>query len=209
MSELQGEKVYQTERFDVYEVDLKKRSGGALRRGYIKSANAVVILPLLEMGAEDEEDRCQSAMGVEDRSHEQGEVKVVLIRNERFALGKTLWELPAGTLETGEEAKLDEAAGRELSEETGYEAEQIERVAGFYACPGMVTEKLHGYVARNLRYVGQKLDETEKITTEAVPMSKTMEMIQAGEIEDAKSIALILYYNTFLSGGTETGGEAL
>ncbi|QQE12850.1 NUDIX hydrolase [Planctomycetota bacterium] len=198
MSQGKGEQVYRTERFDVMEVDLKKRSGGALRRGYIRTADAVVVLPIMPA----------------DKEKGETEEKVVLIRNERFALGKVLWELPAGTLErvkneadnggddgvkSGEWEDIDLAAGRELAEETGYVAGRIERMSGFYCCPGMVTEKLHGYLARDLRFVGQKLDETEQITTVVVPMSKTMEMIQAGEIEDAKSIALILFYSVFKS----------
>ncbi|MCG8551683.1 MAG: NUDIX hydrolase [Desulfobacterales bacterium] len=167
--------VYRTSRFDVYETDLVKRSGGVLRRGYIKTANAVVVLPLLIDG---------------------GETKIVMIRNKRFAIEKTLWELPAGTLEAGED--IDKAAARECEEETGYKAGNIQRVSGFYSCPGMVTEKLHGYIAENLSFVGQKLDETEQITTEAVTFSESMEMIKSGQIEDAKSIALILYYQAFI-----------
>ncbi|WP_432797631.1 NUDIX hydrolase [Poriferisphaera sp. WC338] len=170
-----GDQVYRTQRFDVYEVDLAKRNGGKLRRGYIKSADAVVILPVMEDG------------------------KLILIRNQRFALGKELWELPAGTVETGEDLTL--AAGRELAEETGYKAEKMERLCAFYACPGMVTEKLTAFQATGLTWVGQQLDETEKIVTEALPISRTMEMIQRGDIEDAKTISTILYWERFCGCG--------
>ena len=69
-----------------------------------------------------------------------------MIRNERFAVGEFLWELPAGTLEPGEAPKT--TASRELMEETGYQAGQIDFLTKFYTSPGFCNELMHAYVAR-------------------------------------------------------------
>ncbi len=163
-------------RFDVREVELPKRSGGTIRREVVVPANAVVVLPLLD------------------------EQTVVLIRNERFAVGQTLWELPAGTLEAGEDTAL--CAGRELLEETGYAASEVTRLIEFYPSPGFCTELLTAFLARGLVFRGQDLDETERITTEAIPLNESIQMVRDNRIRDAKTIATLLYYQTFLRAGT-------
>ncbi len=168
--------LYHGTRFEVRGITLAKRSGGALRREIVVPADAVVILPMLD------------------------EQTVVLIRNERFAVGTTLWELPAGTLEDSED--LSACALRELREETGYDASTIERLISFYPSPGFCTEKLTAYLASGLTYRGQDLDETERITAEAVPLDQTMEMVRDNRIMDAKTIATLLYYQTFLRNQT-------
>lgn len=159
-------------RFDVQSIALKRRSGGLMHREVVVPSNAVVVLPMLD------------------------DATVVLIRNERFAVGQTLWELPAGTLEDGENPAL--CAGRELLEETGYAAAEVQRLIEFYPTPGFCTELLTAYLARNLTFRGQDLDETERITTEAVPLNQSIQMVRDNRIRDAKTIATLLYYQTFL-----------
>jgi len=154
---------------------LPKASGGGQHREIAEVADAVVILPLLDDTPSSE--------------------TVVMIRNERFAVGKTLWELPAGTLEPGEAPAA--CAGRELAEETGYTAERIEPMTAFYPSPGFCTEKLHIFTAVGLRHVGQSLDETERITPVPTALVEAYRMIQDGVIEDAKTIASLLFYRTF------------
>lgn len=146
-----------------------------MRREVVVPANAVVVLPMLD------------------------EKTVVLIRNERFAVGQTLWELPAGTLEAGEDTAL--CAGRELLEETGYAAAEVTRLIDFYPSPGFCTELLTAFLARELVFRGQDLDETERITTEAVPLIESIQMVRDNRIRDAKTIATLLYYQTFLRTG--------
>jgi ADP-ribose pyrophosphatase len=159
-------------RFDVQSIALKRRSGGLMHREVVVPSNAVVVLPMLD------------------------DETVVLIRNERFAVGQTLWELPAGTLEDGENPAL--CAGRELLEETGYAAAEVQRLIEFYPTPGFCTELLTAYLARDLTFRGQDLDETERITTEAVPLNQSIQMVRDNRIRDAKTIATLLYYQTFL-----------
>jgi ADP-ribose diphosphatase len=163
-------------RFDVRGVELPRRSGGTIRREVVVPANAVVVLPMLD------------------------ERTVVLIRNERFAVGQTLWELPAGTLEQGEDPAV--CAGRELEEETGYRAQEITRLIEFYPSPGFCTELLTAFLARDLAFQGQDLDETERITTEAIPLKESIQRVRDNRIRDAKTVATLLYYQTFLRTGT-------
>lgn len=121
--------------------------------------------------------------------------RVVMIRNRRFSVGKILWELPAGTLEVGEDPQL--CAGRELVEETGYSAARITPLCAFYSSPGICTERMYAFAATGLTHVGQDLEDDEQIEVELVPMDRVVEMARTGEIEDGKSIAALLYYRTF------------
>lgn len=168
--------LFQGARFAVRGVSLPRRTGGTMTREVVVPADAVVILPMLD------------------------DDTVVLIRNERFAVGQTLWELPAGTIEPGEATAL--CAGRELLEETGYEASEISRLIEFYPTPGFCTELLTAFLARELVFRGQDLDETERITTEAVPLNESIQMVRDNRIRDAKTIATLLYYQTFLRTGS-------
>ena len=166
-----SQRILQTPRFDVYRVKVPSRSGRILERDACVPPDAVVILPLLD-----------------DQS-------VVLIRNERFAVGRTLWELPAGTIEPGEPP--EDCAARELIEETGYRAARVDPLTTFYHSPGLCTEKMYAFVGRDLAHVGQHLDENERITVEVIPLDKTMDMVRDHTIGDGKTIAALLYYGRF------------
>ena len=117
---------------------------------------------------------------------------ILMIRNERFAVGETLWELPAGTLEPKEHPQA--TASRELIEETGYEAGQIEFLTSFYTSPGICNEHMFAYVAKDLNFVGQHLDATEKITVEKLAWPEVLKMIRSGEIHDGKTMTTLLWY---------------
>ncbi len=112
--------------------------------------------------------------------------RVLLERQYRPVVGEWLYEVPAGTLEPGEDPL--ETAKRELLEETGYTASSWRRLLVFYTSPGVSTEVMHLYEARGLRYRGARPEEDELIETVFVPLSKAVEMIWSGEIRDAKTI---------------------
>jgi len=115
---------------------------------------------------------------------------LLLVRQFRKPAGRELWEIPAGTLETGEPPL--ECARRELAEETGYRAEEFAPMASFYTSPGFCDEVLHLFHAKRLTKVGQALDEDEILRAQKVPVPRALEMIRTGEIADAKTIAGIL-----------------
>ncbi|HPZ42410.1 MAG TPA: NUDIX hydrolase [Bacillota bacterium] len=116
--------------------------------------------------------------------------ELLLVRQYRHATGKTLLEIPAGRIEPGED--LAECARRELLEETGYLARNLEKLLFFYSTPGFTNEQLHIYLATGLTLQEQDLDEDEFIDVQKVPYQKALDMIWSGDICDAKSIAGIL-----------------
>lgn len=127
--------------------------------------------------------------------------ELLLVRQYRHAVGKTLLEIPAGKLEPEEDPET--CAQRELLEETGFEAGHLERLFSFFSTPGFTTEKLHLFLAAQLKLGKQNLDEDEFIDVVTVPLKQALEMIWSGEICDGKSIAgifatLILESNELL-----------
>lgn len=125
------------------------------------------------------------------------DTQVLLIKNRRPAVGKTLLELPAGTLEPGEAP--EQTARRELEEETGYRAKKLMPLCTFFSSPGYTNEKLTAYLAEDLTHVGQQLDPSEEITVATMTMQEALQAIQEGKIVDAKTMAVLLYYHTFVA----------
>jgi ADP-ribose pyrophosphatase len=118
---------------------------------------------------------------------------VCLIRNRRIAVDRTLIELPAGTLEPGEEPL--KTAYRELTEETGYTASKVEPLCQFFMSPGIQNERMHLFVATGLQSGSMHLDAGEQIETLIVPWDEAMSMCRDGSIQDAKSLVGLLFYD--------------
>lgn len=116
--------------------------------------------------------------------------RVALVRQYRYAVRKSLLELPAGTLERGE-SPLD-CARRELREETGYEPGAIEKLLSFYTAPGYSSEMIYIFVARDLRLVGAEAESDESITVEPLELEEVLRLVDENIIEDAKTICGIL-----------------
>jgi ADP-ribose pyrophosphatase len=118
--------------------------------------------------------------------------RVLLVRQFRKPVERSLLEIPAGTLEEGEDP--DSCARRELLEETGHTAERVERLFGFYSAPGFCTEYLHLYLATGLSQGAASPEEDESIELVREPVSRALELIESGQIEDAKSQVGLLAY---------------
>lgn len=117
--------------------------------------------------------------------------KVALVRQHRYLYGKDIYEIPAGKLEAGEDPA--KGAARECEEETGYRAE-VEKLLEIYPSPGYTDEVIHIYIAKNARFVGEHVDDGEFLTCEFVPLEQVLEMIESGEICDAKTVAAVYKY---------------
>ncbi len=128
------------------------------------------------------------------------EENVLLVSQFRRAVGRELLEIPAGKLEPGEEPI--QCANRELREETGYLAQEMKKLGGFYASPGFCSEFFHLYLATKLKPTGQSFNPDEIDRLVRVPLSKISALITSGEICDAKSVAgLLLAINILLNSG--------
>jgi len=119
------------------------------------------------------------------------EPRVLLERQYRHAADDYLWELPAGRIDKGE--KVLAAAKRELLEETGYTARSWKRILHFYASPGFVAETMTVFWARGLRPGPAQPEEDEVIEQHLVPLSKAVNMVLRGRIQDAKTISSVLW----------------
>ena len=125
--------------------------------------------------------------------------EIVFVRQYRHATGEILLELPAGSFNPDLET-AETAARRELAEETGYVAEQMIKLATLYDNPIKDTNKIHLFLAENVRFSGERnLDITEDIEVELIPVTEVMAKISAGEIVVSGTIAAIFLGINFLN----------
>lgn len=120
---------------------------------------------------------------------EQG--NIWMVRQYRKPIEKVMLEIPAGTLERGEDPLV--CARRELQEETGMTAKQWEKVTSYYSAPGFCNEILHIFLATGLEHGVSHPDDDEFVETVRVPLGSAYEMIFCGDIADGKSIIGIQY----------------
>ncbi|HEV8592941.1 MAG TPA: NUDIX hydrolase [Pyrinomonadaceae bacterium] len=162
---LSSETIYKGKVFDI-RVDEIREGDVEYKREIVVHKGSAVIVPVFADGT------------------------VALARQYRHAAGKHLLEIPAGTLEIGEDPKT--GAIRELEEEIGVVAGKIEKLCEFYVSPGFLTEKMYVYVATDLTETSQMLETDEILTVERHSFPELFEMIRSGEIEDAKTISSVL-----------------
>lgn len=137
-------------------------------REHVKAGDASVILPIT------------------------GDGKVIMIQEPRTPIGKVILALPAGMIEEGEEA--EKAAIRELEEETGYLASDIEFLREYHPSVGYSDEKIKIYLATNLKKTKQHLDDEEDINVIEVPLEELIEMLDKNEIITASSTIALMHY---------------
>ena len=119
-----------------------------------------------------------------------GAGNVTLVKQWRAATGRYMLEIPAGTLETGEEPEA--GAPRELREETGLDAARWDFLVRFFPSPGILTEEMFLYLARDLTQGAQQLMDDEDIEVVSLPLEDAIARIATGEIADAKTIVGLL-----------------
>ncbi len=145
--------------------EVKLPSGHTSDREIVEHRGAVGIVPLTPVG------------------------DVLLVRQFRSAVDRTLLEIPAGTIEPGE--NVETCLQRELAEEIGMQAGRLEPLISFFPSPGFLTEEVHVYLARELS-PHQLQAEEEDLTVVRMPLGEARELVARGEIRDAKSIIGIL-----------------
>ena len=120
--------------------------------------------------------------------------KILLVKQHRYAYSEDLWEIPAGKLNQGEDPM--ETARRELEEEGGIYAKNLELLFTVYPTPGYSAEIIRVYRATDLKDVPMHLDPDEFLTGEWIDVDTIKNMITSGEIKDGKTlIALLSYFN--------------
>lgn len=179
---LSSRKIFQGKVFSVVSQQVREPDGVQVRRDIVRHPGSIVIL------------------AVDDSVRPP---RVLLERQYRHAAGQRLWELPAGSLEPGEN-KLA-AAKRELLEETGYTAAKWERVLFFYVSPGFLSESMQVFLARGLRKGKAQPEEDERIVVRFFPLSQAVRMAITGKILDAKTIVPLLWLERRLNQKTNSG----
>lgn len=168
---MSDEILLRTRRFQVLRLAQTMPDGSTHFREVVRHPGAVTILPLLDDG------------------------RVCLVENFRVSVGQKLLELPAGTLEPSEDPLA--CARRELMEETGYRAGRLELLTTFYMSPGILDEKMHLYLAQELAPGPMDLDAGEDLRPLLVAWDEALAMARDGRIGDSKTLAGLLYYETF------------
>lgn len=121
--------------------------------------------------------------------HNDGDIS--LIRQYRHPAGETIWEIPAGRIDDGEDPET--CARRELEEEAGFTAGKMEKLSAFLTTPGFCSELLHIYLASKLTHCGQRLEHDEYLEVVKLPFKDALDMVYSGKINDGKTmIALLL-----------------
>ena len=169
---LKSENVYEGKAFDVRREQLLLPDGKTTWFDIVIHPGAVTLIPIDTLG------------------------RILFVRQYRHAVGKELLELPAGTLNAGEEPAA--CALREVREETGMSAGKLEKVGEFYLVPGYSTEYMHLYLASDLQVDPLPGDEDEFITVEAIPLDALPDLISQGVLQDAKSLAALSLAEPYL-----------
>src|SRR5437879_4719789 len=164
--------IYEGPVFGIRRDEVIEPSGVRAIREVITHPGSVVVLPVLP------------------------DAKILLVWQYRHATRQYLWELVAGRMDPGETPKV--AAARELIEETGYRAKRFRVFLDVFPTPGFLEERMFLLLAEGLTPGEAEPEEDEKIISRAYTHKQLEEMIRAGKLRDAKSIAGILYYFRFL-----------
>ncbi len=167
--------IYRGRKIDLALQAITLSDGSVAEREVILHRGAVALLPMV------------------DRDH------VCLVKNVRYSVGKTLLEVPAGTIDEGETP--DSTAPRELREETGYVAGRITRIGEWWVSPGVINERMFLYLCEDLAPGETELQADEELESVVVAWDEALEMTKDGRIDDAKSILAILLFDRMRRGG--------
>ena len=159
-------RVFDGKVFDVDRDRLRMPNGREVTIDVVRHVRSVVLVPVPEPG------------------------HVILIRQYRHPVNRFLWELPAGSVDPGEEP--DQAASRELEEETGYRPGRLEPLGWVWTTPGFSNEIIHLYLALDLVPANQALQDDEVLTVERLALEEAVARALDGRLHDSKSVCCVL-----------------
>ncbi len=148
--------------------------GKTSTREFIVHPGAAVILPVFDNG------------------------DVLLERQHRYPCGRDFIEVPAGKLDPGEAPEI--CARRELIEETGFHAGEMQFLFEFYPAIGYCNEIMYFFLARDLEEVGHARDHDEFLEILRVPFDEAMDMIRVGQICETKTTTALFWWDKVRSG---------
>jgi len=158
--------------FNVFQETVTLPNGASIKLDVIRHPGAAAIVPLT-------------------RSH-----GVIMLEQYRHAVGGTIWEIPAGTLDDRESPLT--CAQRELTEETGYTAAAWQKLGEITPLPGYSDERIQIFLATDLSIAVQKLDADEVLEVREVAFTEALDMISRGSIQDAKTICGLFMAHAWL-----------
>ncbi len=164
---LESRQAFSGRLIDVRVDSVKMADGRTARREVVEHPQVVAILPVLDDG------------------------RLVMVRQFRHAVGKILLEIPAGGIEKGETPEA--AVGRELREETGYQAGKLEHLVSFYTSPGFTTEYMHLFRATELRPGTPEEAADEVIELLELSAREAWDHVRNGEVQDCKTLLALCF----------------
>jgi len=175
---------YSCKIFTVWEEDVLLPNGQTTRQSWIDHKPTVAIVAV---------------------NHHQ---ELLLIRQFRNSTGQDLLEIPAGSMDKGEESPAD-CAKRELAEETGYQAKKMTQLFAGYLLPGYCNEFMYFFLAEDLAYAPLTPDEDEFIEVIPTSFTQTVELLNSGAIIDAKTALGIMLADNYLNNNTNFSKTSL
>lgn len=159
--------IYRGRKIDLALQSVVLPDGSVTRREVVVHRGAVAMVPMV------------------DADH------VCLVENHRYAVGKVLLEVPAGTIDLGETP--EQTAVRELAEETGYRAGRVVHLREWYVSPGVFSERMHLFLCEDLQPGAPSLQPDEQLKPVIVPWDRAMRLVEEGQIEDAKTLLALFF----------------
>jgi ADP-ribose pyrophosphatase len=164
---LNSDRVYSGKVFNVDRDRVTMPNGRIVTVDIVRHAQSVVVAPVPEPG------------------------KIILIRQYRYPVNKVLWELPAGSVDPGEQP--EHAARRECHEEIGLVPETVVRLTALYPTPGYCDEEMIFFRASGLEKTDEAahVDEDEDIEARTFELREVRDMVRRGEIVDMKTVVVL------------------
>jgi ADP-ribose pyrophosphatase len=169
---LNSKSIYHGRVFNLRQDQVRLPNGQTVDLDIVEHPGAVVLVPL------------------DDENH------LWFVRQYRHAAATVLLELPAGTIEPGEDLEI--CALRELREEIGMAADRIQKIGEFYMAPGYSTEYLTIFLATDLRSDPLPTDEDEFLQVERIPVDQAYSLAEGGQLRDAKSLAALILARPYI-----------